>query len=208
MKKNFAEERGDSGFTIIELLVALCILGLLSTYALAAFQNIRRMDGLMREIEARSAIETVQTHLQHLISGARPVITAEAQSHPIIALTGEESRLELIVASDGVLETGGLYAIAIETHGREDGFADLITRRRLFRPPAPIGEGEMLQLYERIDSLRFRYFGQASPEEQANWHDSWIKRDVLPRLIEVTVTMPERQRLSWPRLIVRPASGP
>jgi prepilin-type N-terminal cleavage/methylation domain-containing protein len=208
MREWFAEDRADAGFTIVELLVGLCILGLLSTYAVAALQNIRRMDRLMREIETRSGIEAVETHLHHLISGARPVVgTSKGESHPMLAFTGEENRLELIIASDGVLETGGLYASSIATRRRDDGFVDLIARRRLFRLSSSRGEGKALVLYERIASLRFRYFGQVRPEEPAGWHDRWMKTDRLPRLIEVVVTMPEGERQSWPRLVIRPASG-
>src|SRR5687768_9373175 len=50
------KERADAGFTLIEVLVALCMLGLISSYSLAALQNLRRMDMIIERIETRSSI--------------------------------------------------------------------------------------------------------------------------------------------------------
>jgi general secretion pathway protein J len=198
---------GDAGFTVAELLVALSILALISTYVIGALKTVHQLDGLVRRMEATTAIGAVQSHLLHLLGGARPAVVAvESVSKPVVAFAGGPTRIALVGASDGALETGGLYAISIETRARDDGLIDLITKRTLFRPLPASNQGETMTLHEGIQSLRFRYFGLAKPEEPAVWQDEWTNRDILPSLIEVTMAFPGDRQL-WPRLIVRLASG-
>jgi prepilin-type N-terminal cleavage/methylation domain-containing protein len=200
------ERTSEAGFTIVELIVALCILALIATYALASFRNVHQMNELMERIEGRAAIEAVQNHLYDLLSRARPIaVMIAGQPTPVVAFMGERSRLQLAAASEGTLETGGMYAIAVETRIRSDGLLDLVTTRRLLRSTKR--QSEDLTLVEGISGLRFRYFGQGSPEERAKWHDRWTQEEVLPRLVEITVSFPSGVKQSWPRLIARPASG-
>jgi prepilin-type N-terminal cleavage/methylation domain-containing protein len=202
-----SEHEARAGFTVLELLIVMCILGLLSTYAVSALHGVRQMEGVVKRIESRNSAEAAQRYVHQLLSGTRSVVAMlPGQSQPVVMFHGNASQLELVSSSDATLEIGGLYHVMITTREREDGLKDLISTRKLLRNPTA-GE-EVLTLMERIDELQFRYFGEASPLSNASWHSQWARQERLPKLIEVTVSMPKGERQVWPRLIARPECAP
>jgi general secretion pathway protein J len=207
MNSGVSEHEARAGFTVLELLIVMCILGLLSTYAVSALHGVRQMESIVERIESRNSAEVAQRYVHQLLSGTRSLVEMlPGQSQPIIVFRGSASQLELVSASNTTLEIGGLYHVMITTRERADGARDLLTKRKLLRNPA--AEEEVLTLMEGIAELQFRYFGEASPTSNASWHSQWMGRERLPKLIEVTVSMPKGERQVWPRLVVRPESAP
>jgi prepilin-type N-terminal cleavage/methylation domain-containing protein len=201
--------RGNSisGFTVLELLIALCILSLFSIYATSAYHQIHRMSEMTRRIETMDSAVAVQGYVRSLVSGARAImVKASGQPKPVVAFNGEESRLILITASDGTLETGGLYSATLEIRPRGDGLADLITSRRLLRATSPSDSRDELLLAD-IGSLQFRYFGQATGETSPSWQAQWVNKETLPYLVQMTISMSSGKGQFWPELIVPPMTG-
>jgi len=198
----------SSGFTVLELLIALCILSLFAIYATSAYHQIRRMSEVTQRLERTDSAVAVQSYVRGLVSGARAImVKTSGQSRPAVAFNGEESRLALITASDGTLETGGLYSATLEMRPRSDGLADFVTNRRPLRATTPSYSGDEL-LLEGIGSLQFRYFGEANGETSPSWQTQWVNQETLPELVEVTISMPSGTGQFWPELIARPMSGP
>jgi prepilin-type N-terminal cleavage/methylation domain-containing protein len=207
MNSRVSQHESLAGFTVLELLVVMCILGLLSTYAVSMTQGVRQMESIVKRIESRNSAEAAQRYVQQLISGTRSLAALPpGESRPVIAFRGSASELQLVTASDGTLEIGGIYSVTISTREREDGLRDLITTRKLLRDPAA-GE-EVLTLMERITELQFRYFGEANRPSNLGWHSRWVHQERLPKLIEVAITMPKAERVVWPRLTARPECAP
>lgn len=198
--------RGSSGYTVLEMLVALCILALLAAYAMQSFQHMHRMEMVLDRIEQRSTLSAVEQHLRNLVSAARPAIRSRAGA-TIVAFDGLESQLRLVVASDGVLERGGLLSAQIEAKPRGDGFLDLMTRRAVYPSITDRTSGEELILLERIKSFRLRYFGRSGGEQTAGWHSHWRDQAALPRLIEVTIQRPEKAESASQKWILQPAAA-
>jgi prepilin-type N-terminal cleavage/methylation domain-containing protein len=203
------EQASENGFTILEMLVALCILGLLFTHAVQLIQHLRRMDSVLDQIERRSSVDAIRHHLQTIVSAARPVVEASSGQDARVVFRGEPSHVELIVASEGILERGGLYLVQVKTRRRSDDLLDLVTRRAAYGSSADrSGRGEVV-LLERIKSLRLRYYGQARAEQAPRWHAQWLEQGGLPRLIEIAMAMPEKGRWNTVRWVMQPAaSGP
>jgi prepilin-type N-terminal cleavage/methylation domain-containing protein len=207
MNSGVFEDEGRAGFTVLELLIVMCLLGLLSTYAVSALHGVHQMEGVVKRIEARNSAEAAQRYVHQLLSGARSVVAMlPGQSQPVVVFHGSAGQLELVGASDSTLEIGGLYHVMIAARERADGLKDLITTRKLLRNPAA-GE-EVLTLMEGIAEVQFRYFGEASPQSNADWHSQWVRQERLPKLIEVTVSMPKGERQIWPRLVARLECAP
>jgi len=198
--------RGSSGFTVLEMLVALCILGLLAVYAMQSFQHMRRMDTVLDRIEQRSTLSAVEQHLRNLVSAARPAIKSKGAA-TTVNFEGTESQLRLVVASDGGLERGGLLSVQIEAKSRGDGFFDLMTRRTAYPSVTERTSGEELVLLERIKSFELRYFGNGEGEQPARWHSQWRNRSALPRLVEVMIQRAEKKGSTMQRLILQPAAA-
>ena len=200
------KERAIAGFTLVEVLVALCILALISSYSLAALENLRRMDIVIERVETRSAMESIANYLHHSLSGARPIAISIDHVRTSIAFTGEETKVEFVVAGNAALEASGLLIVTVEAARREDGLINLVTTRQPFRAVPPQARGDVWPLYEGLKEVKFRYFGQIGPDNSDRWHASWVKQNTLPKLIEIMIETPEGVRQSWPRLVVKPAS--
>jgi prepilin-type N-terminal cleavage/methylation domain-containing protein len=198
-------DRDILGFTVLEMLVALCILGLLSAYTTQSFFHMRRMDTVLDRIEKRSILGAVEQHLRNVISAARPVIISHG-GMTTVAIEGDESQLQLIVASDGVLEQGGLLEVQIIARRRSDGSFKLMTRRAAYGAAHPISEGELV-LLERIRSFNLRYYGQLSGQQLAGWHSQWRDQAALPRLVEVSIVLLEDRRSAPVRWVLQPAAA-
>jgi hypothetical protein len=59
-------------------------------------------------------------------------------------------------------------------------------------------------LLSRVRSVTFSYFGEATPQSAAGWHDHWLERADLPRLIKVQVTFTSGDPRRWPELLISP----
>jgi prepilin-type N-terminal cleavage/methylation domain-containing protein len=60
----------ESGFTVLEMLVALCILGLLSAYTMQTFQHIRRMYKVLDSIDTKYTVGSNEQHLRTIVATA------------------------------------------------------------------------------------------------------------------------------------------
>jgi prepilin-type N-terminal cleavage/methylation domain-containing protein len=205
-----AEQEAQAGFTVLELLIGLCILSLFSIYAITAFRQIGHMKQMIDRIEAASSIVAVESHVRSLLSGARPImVRTSSAASPVVSFSGGKTGLSLVTVSDGELEIGGLYAARLELRRRADGLFDFVTIRRRFQRSLPgANKDQTHMLLEGIADLRFRYFGPESSGAPSSWRPDWISRETLPELVEVTVTFPSESQQLWPRLIIRPVSGP
>jgi general secretion pathway protein J len=208
MKACVRRESSIAGFTVLELLIALCILSLFSIYAASAYHQIRRMSEVTQRLEKTDSAVAAQSYVRRLVSGARAIMVKNSgQPNPTVAFNGEESRLALITASDGTLETGGLYSATLEMRSRGDGLADFVTSRRPLGTTPPSYSGDEL-LLEGIGSLQFRFFGAANGETSPSWQTQWVNQETLPDLVQVTISMPSGTGRFWPEPIARPMSGP
>jgi general secretion pathway protein J len=202
-----AKERANAGFTLAEVLVAICLLALISSYSLAALENLRRMDIMIERFETKLAIESVVNYLHQSLSGARPLAISIDHVHTSIAFTGEETRVEFVAPGNAALEASGLLIVTVEAAARDDGLINLVTTRQPLGEVPSQARGEVWPLYEGLKQVKFRYFGQIAPDNSDRWHAGWVKQSTLPKLIEIMIEGPEGAGRDWPRLVVHPASA-
>src|SRR5687768_8455108 len=143
-----AEKRANAGFTMVEVLVALCMLALISSYSLAALENLRRMDTVIERVKTRSAIESIANYLHHSLSGARPIAISIDHVRTSIAFTGEETKVEFVTAGNAALEASGLLIVTVEATRRDDGLINLVTTRQPLRAVPSQASGDVWPLYE------------------------------------------------------------
>jgi general secretion pathway protein J len=193
----------QAGFTLLEVLVALTVLGFLF---IGLSQGTRTGFALWnsqtRRISATEELDATARVTRSLLTGI-PILPATAgdAAPQAIAITGEVNRLAFV----GDLPTGlGTTRRADITFALNAG--RLVLRwspRRHERAGGPPITPTETELIRGIDRLDLAYFGAASPEAPPEWHAQWAGPG-LPLLIRVRLGFPKGDGRRWPDLIAAP----
>ena len=124
--------RGEGGFTLVELLVVMLILGLLAAIAIPSFFNQRDK---ARDADAKSSARTAQTAMETYSTDNRGSYSAPASGTHVDALQAIEPTLNDVADADFTISsTDDSYSIAVDS---ETGNVFTIER---FGEPAVAGD--------------------------------------------------------------------
>ena len=183
---------GEAGFTLLEILVALSVLGILLVLLRQGVQFGVRITEMQAEARDRQGdLEAIDRALRRMVALADP------GTYPEPPTMRGASRL-LTFATE--LPTGGAgsrqnadVAISAEA-GR------LLLRwtpRRHVKPFGATPAPEEVVLLTGIDRVEFAYRGEGA------WTSSW-RADKLPALIRIAIVFPAGSRRRWPPIVVAP----
>jgi prepilin-type N-terminal cleavage/methylation domain-containing protein len=203
----------NHGMTLIELLVGLAVFALLITLISASLIGGRQTLELIDKNLQEPPPEIVQGVLRQMLARIEPSIIAEQTNDPERALVGQNTAIRFVAENDIRGQFAGTYQIEVLLEAGPDGLGrkDLVVKQRLYRAktialdrasgPAP--QELRTILLKDVSRLSFRYYGSSDANVSAQWHDVWINRASLPRVVELRI---ERSTgaglLMWPPLSV------
>jgi len=220
--------RSEAGFTLVELLVALTLLGLISVVLFGGLRfGTRAWEASSVQAERLAKVQAVQALLRRRIAQALPPGPEAARvagpEEGRAVFSGESDALLFLAVVPSRAGVGGIYAFDLvviddgagEGEG-EGGGARLELTWRLHRAdddeaardetPAE-GLGGRRILIDGLARAQFRYFGAMGPGQAANWGDSWDAETALPGLIAIEAEFPEGDNRAWPVLQIAPKLG-
>lgn len=197
-------ERAESerGFTLVEVLVSLALLVLLFALLPNAVGLGRRAWETHEDASAAIERKARLAVLEQRLAEAQPQFEAAGGGGLAIAFVGEPDALEFVATGTGQRAIGlwrwrvassGTQQIEVSAQPFPVSFGDPATVRPLFA--------------ERGVSLRLAYFGRATPNTEAAWHERWPRTDALPQLVEIVLS-PMRGGSGTRRLVVAPQLAP
>jgi general secretion pathway protein J len=193
-----SRHRTQAGFTLLEILVALCVLGLLSAAisrgldlgALSFFRAQHETASAKRERDARRL-------LRDLIEGAAPEFASAGVQDRRIAFDGTADTVQLITRRPARL--GSPVMIAARLFLATDGRLMLAWRLDL---PRADGAGALPEaeavVADHVGALRFAYAGGNE------WQKDWTGETTLPRQVGITVEDDDASHRVWPALTISP----
>jgi prepilin-type N-terminal cleavage/methylation domain-containing protein len=185
--------RGDAGFTLVEVLVALALTGL----CVAMFPGMLRLG--TRAWEAQGELERAGDAglallaVEQKLAAALPLSDLDPETRrQRFGFSGDQRRLAFVAASDNGPSGAGVYRWHLEPASIQD--TGLMLRVALFGAGSSAA-AETRLLVRDATPVRFRYHGsQPLGDEPAQWHDAWTRVDGLPGLVEITIDSAGPQR--------------
>jgi general secretion pathway protein J len=199
------DREGEAGFTLVELLVALALFGLLSTLL---FGNVRfGLTAWQRgSVHAEQLDHGVmaQSFLRRMIGEAYPQFVREDATHARVEFDGTRDLLKFLADAPIVMGSGGRFRFALSLD-RHDGQADLVVNAKPeLADPQDRTRSTKNALLTDVDRVEFSYFGIVPSERAAQWHDIWVERADMPELVRLRVAFRAGDTRLWPDLVVAP----
>jgi general secretion pathway protein J len=201
----------QSGFSLVELLIALALLAVIAALLVAGIAQARRALDAVDRRGAQAAVAPVQAVLRRLIREAR--LGPDDQRQPDLkrAFIGEPDRLSFVSSFVPQGQYGGLrrYDIGVDAVG--PGSGRLVMRHRLAldsTAPPPLLDDDRTVLLDGVEALRVRYFGALDQDIPSAWHDRWSHPVNLPLLVSMDVIFVRGNYRQWATLVAGLALAP
>jgi general secretion pathway protein J len=199
------------GFTLLELLVAITLLGVLMA---ALFGALRLGARVWETGEARlddsARVQVVQDFLRRRLGQTMPLteVTGDPHAAGELLFAGEPDRLRFVGLLPEHLGAGAyLMELALGEPAQAGAPGDLVIR---WRPLDLANEGDTSRqteervLIEDVEHLEIAYFGGSLTDQEAGWWQQWQQQRSLPTLVRLRLAFPAGDGRTWPELMVAP----
>jgi len=186
----------EAGFTLVELLVTLALLSLMLVYSVSAFSILRDLDRVSDDAAAQQEVEAAWRYMRDVLTDVRVRHEQNGSGQPRLLFRGDADQIQLVAASNGDRETGGLYVVRFLVSDERQ----LISERALLQREA----GDMqntVALLNDVTSVRFAFAANPAPGAEFEFEDDWTVANELPVAIRMSVTFAEGDHRRWPETI-------
>jgi len=201
--------RRMAGFTLLELLVALLLLGLISTMALGGVRlGARTWETVTAKAEENGRAQMVRGFLVRELAQAVPVFFVDdSTGERRLAYVGDSQSLVFVAPLAPHFGLGGYQRLELSVVDDDPvaGSQLILKRRRFHRDDWPDAPGEEEDethlLLDGIAGVALAY-RESDRDGTADWSDDWRGRDALPALVRLRVTFTDGRGADWPELLV------
>ena len=190
------------GFTLVELLVAIAILGLFASAAFGAVRTAgRSLDAGLQRADATEVERSVSNFLRRQLAQMAPTRVPDGDESRL-AFAAEGSRLRFIAPAPQYSPGAGLLVLELVLL-KTDGQTSLILEFGPLDPGASEFEftnaSERSVLAENIGDMVFEYFGAENEDDRPTWKSEWrAEADLYPTLVRLR---PRSGDDGWPELV-------
>lgn len=201
---------GTRGFTLIEVLIALTLMGLVLTIAYAAFRLA--YDGWDRteaKVDRASEVQVGLAFVQRSLAAAFPLRRQKDPSRRI-AFAGEGERVRLVARMPASADFGGLREIelAVVPSGVPDRKSVVLRHRAVDYDALDFtdfpDDGQVV-VVSGLRAASFEYYTAPDPAKSASsgtWEPAWNDPNRLPDLVRLKVETADEA--PWPEVVAQP----
>ncbi len=197
---------GDDGFTLVEMLVSLAVLGMMAAMLLNGLQTVSRFaDRSLGQINDDDSIVAAQRVLRDRIEQLRTVLNPNSAT-PIVEANGDETSFDFIAPPLARAEPDSLWRYRIAATATGDLIlytANSLDDRYNFAMRDPQG-WQPVPILKNVQTVRINYFGERLVGPGSAWQARWLQRPQPPALVRIRVSFRPGDRRVWRDLIVRP----
>jgi prepilin-type N-terminal cleavage/methylation domain-containing protein len=178
--------RRSRGFTLVELLIALAIVGLLLTIAFSGLRvALAAWTRGEDRAEAHQHVRAIAFTMARALGAAYPYRAAKSEAPEVVMLfNGTEQRLEFVTQAPPLPLTTPVaftaVVISLES-GEEQG---LVVRERPLPNRDPFTQGEIVMRDPSVTSLTFKF-----QNEDGQWVETWDGQEMkaIPQGVQLSV---------------------
>ena len=171
----------SSGFTLLELLISIVILGIIIVILVGALRlGFRSVDSGERKIESLERMRVSLSIIDSQIQSQIPLTYQEGETKNYY-FTGEKDSLQL---STNYSIWGGQKGYVIVTYRvvrEEKGKSVLYASEHI----VGVEETKETKLLDTFDDIYFEYFYKGPTDEVGNWVEQWTDTSAIPEKIKV-----------------------
>lgn len=198
--------RSNSGFTLIELVVAVALLAIMMSLLYSGLAFALRSwdagDANGRRVADRRIAENF---LRRELTELFPMRWKDPMTLRL-ALDGKADSLRFTSSRPAGISAGGLSLVGLEVEADSARRVhNLVMRRAMPADDAkdfgPLDSADRIILLENIDSVKFGYFGAENDFTEPRWEDTWKYPGRVPLLVRMRVKDADGSPL--PEMVVR-----
>ena len=199
---------GNSGFTLMELLVAMTLLGMLMAALFGGLRlGTRVWEASDRAVQQSNGAEMVRSFLQARFERILPLSGTLSGGDEEALFRGDQRSLRFVsFMPESFGQQPFLMELSLQRRDQAVLRDDLVLKwRRLEEALADAGDVTAGQrvLMEDVADIAFGYFG-GDRRQARSWSDQWRNREALPALIRVELAFPGGDLRRWHPLMVSP----
>lgn len=200
-----AAQKNQAGFTLMELLVSITLLGLLGVMMVGGLNfGVRVWERTESNVQDQGRVAAVQALLRRQLAEMQPLEIRGLDRRPRVALDAKPGQLVFIGPVPEYLGLGGYHLISLETEVA-GGLRNLVMRWEPFtrsRPGLALSDKARKEvLLGGIKELRFQYLGRNRRGQPTAWQSSWTDSSNLPDLVQAEIVFDEERDEHWPAMI-------
>ena len=199
--------RRSSGFTLLEVLVAITLLGLIAALLSGGLRfGTRVWHRGEDQLQALAAIQSAHGLMRRQLIQAVPIIAPD-DPEGFIMFDGMPTYVRFVATAPADVMVGGDYDITLGLSYDEKRAQHLVMSWRLLdesRDELAEHKTEQVLLVRDVAEVSFAFFGAEDEGETPEWHEMWVERTTLPRLIRIMVYFHDEDPRLWPALVVAP----
>lgn len=176
----------EQGFTLVEMLVVLAVIGLMSGLMLVMMGQFRSIIRVDNSVSEQAALQKTANYIAAQLEQAEVLPLSSIEDGRVEFIQSPGNTIRFSAVSNRAEPGSGLleYSYAIEDN---NGVSELVEQRRPRRNNTSSNSPNKIILLENVNRLSFSFLQTGSTDSEPNWVPKWQDRPDLPEAVRIEI---------------------